>query len=51
VVIPDFVGLSPTSAGLYQVNVQIPQGAPKGTVTLTLDFGDSTSNPVQIAIQ
>jgi uncharacterized protein (TIGR03437 family) len=51
VAIPDFVGLSPTSAGLYQVNVRIPQGTPKGTVNLTLDFGDSTSNPVQIAVQ
>ncbi len=50
-VIPDFVGLSPTSAGLYQVNVVIPQGVPKGNLYLTLDFGDSTSNPVQIAIQ
>jgi uncharacterized protein (TIGR03437 family) len=49
--IPDFVGLSPTSAGLYQVNVKIPSAAPKGTVNLTLDFGDSTSNPVQIAIR
>jgi uncharacterized protein (TIGR03437 family) len=49
--IPDFVGLSPTSAGLYQVNVVIPQGVPKGNLYLTLDFGDSTSNPVQIAIQ
>ena len=51
VVNPDFVGLSPTSAGLYQINVQIPEQAPKGTVNLTLAFGDSTSNPVQIAIQ
>jgi uncharacterized protein (TIGR03437 family) len=49
--IPDFVGLSPTSAGLYQINVVIPQGVPKGNLYLTLDFGDSTSNPVQIAIQ
>ena len=51
VVNPDFVGLSPTSAGLYQINVQIPEQAPKGTVNLTLAFGDSTSNPVQIAVQ
>ena len=49
--VPDFVGLSPTSAGLYQVNVVIPQGVPKGNLYLTVDFGDSTSNPVQIAIQ
>jgi len=51
VVRPDFVGLSPTSAGLYQINVRIPVGTPKGNVNLTLAFGDSTSNPVQIAVQ
>ncbi|MEO8595196.1 MAG: IPT/TIG domain-containing protein [Candidatus Solibacter sp.] len=51
VVVPDFVGLSPTSAGLYQVNVRIPAGSPKGDVNLTLAFGDSTSNPVQITVE
>jgi uncharacterized protein (TIGR03437 family) len=51
VVLPDFVGLSPTSAGLYQINVRIPEGTPKGNVNLTLAFGDSTSNPVQIAVR
>jgi len=51
VVRPDFVGLSPTSAGLYQINVQIPVGTPRGNVNLTLAFGDSTSNAVQIAVQ
>jgi uncharacterized protein (TIGR03437 family) len=48
---PDFAGLSPTSAGLYQINVRIPQLAPKGTVYVTVAFGDSTSNPVSIEIQ
>ena len=48
---PDFAGLSPTSAGLYQINVRIPQLVSKGTVNLTVAFGDSTSNPVQIEIQ
>jgi uncharacterized protein (TIGR03437 family) len=51
VVNPDFVGLSPNSAGLYQINVKIPEEGPKGTVNLTLVFADSTSNPVQIAVQ
>ena len=51
IAVPDFTGLSPSSAGLYQINVRIPQLVPKGTVNLTVDFGDSTSNPVQIAIQ
>lgn len=51
IVVPDFVGLSPTSAGLYQINVRIPQAIAKGNVNVTLAFGDSTSNPVLIAIQ
>jgi uncharacterized protein (TIGR03437 family) len=48
---PDYAGLSPSSAGLYQINVRIPQLAPKGTVYVTVGFGDSTSNPVSIEIQ
>ena len=48
---PDFAGLSPTSAGLYQINVRIPQLVSKGTVYVTVAFGDSTSNPVSIEIQ
>jgi len=48
---PLFAGLTPTYAGLYQVNVTIPSNAPKGTVNLTLGFNDALSNPVQIAIQ
>lgn len=37
--------------GLYQVNVQIPQGMPSGTQTLTLTIGGVTSNAVKVAIQ
>jgi uncharacterized protein (TIGR03437 family) len=48
---PDFTGLSPASAGLYQINVRIPQLVQKGTVNVTVAFGDFTSNPVQIEIQ
>jgi uncharacterized protein (TIGR03437 family) len=48
---PLFAGLSPTFAGLYQVNVTIPDGAPKGNVYVSLVFGDSTSNAVLIFIQ
>jgi uncharacterized protein (TIGR03437 family) len=48
---PDYAGLSPSSAGLYQINVRIPQLAPKGTVYVTVGFGSSTSNPVSIEIQ
>lgn len=48
---PLFAGLTPTYAGLYQLNVTIPPNAPKGTVDLILVFGDSVSNAVQIVIQ
>jgi uncharacterized protein (TIGR03437 family) len=51
IVNPLFAGLTPGFAGLYQVNVTIPPDVPRGLVYVTLAFGDSTSNPVQIAIQ
>jgi len=51
IVNPLFAGLAPSFAGLYQVNVTIPPDVPRGLVYVTLDFGDSTSNAVQVAIQ
>lgn len=49
---PLFAGLAPGFAGLYQVNVTIPQNAPKGNVALAIGFADGTvSNAVMIAIQ
>jgi uncharacterized protein (TIGR03437 family) len=48
---PLFVGLSPNYAGLYQINVVVPPGVPKGVVNLTVGFSDSASNSVQIYIQ
>ena len=50
-VTPIFAGLTPTYAGLYQVNAVIPSTVPKGTVSLSLVFSDSVSNVVQIAIE
>ncbi|HTP33546.1 MAG TPA: hypothetical protein VMJ75_15310 [Candidatus Acidoferrales bacterium] len=50
-VVPFFAGLTPTYAGLYQLNVTIPSDVPKGTVNLSLGFSDSGSNSVQIEIQ
>ena len=38
-------------AGLYQINVQIPEDVPKGTVDVTVSFGTSASNPAQIVLQ
>jgi uncharacterized protein (TIGR03437 family) len=49
--VPLFAGLSPTYAGLYQVNVTIPDNAPKGDVYVSLAFGSATSNSVLIFIQ
>ena len=50
-VTPLFAGLTPTYAGLYQVNVTIPDNVPHGIVNLSLVLPDSASNSVQIAIQ
>jgi uncharacterized protein (TIGR03437 family) len=49
---PFFAGLTPTAAGLYQVNVTIPPGVQKGAnVNVSLVFPDSASNIASIAIQ
>lgn len=48
---PAFAGLTPTSAGLYQVNVRIPAESPRGVIAIQLGFPDSLSNPVQIAVE
>jgi uncharacterized protein (TIGR03437 family) len=48
---PLFAGLTPTYAGLYQVNVTIPANTPKGDVYVSLAFGSATSNSVLISIQ
>lgn len=48
---PLFAGLTPTYAGLYQLNVTIPAGTPKGTINISLVFADSASNAVQIVIE
>lgn len=50
-VVPIFAGLTPTYAGLYQLNVTIPSNVPKGTVNISLGFSDAASNSVQIEIQ
>ena len=47
-----YAGLSPNYAGLYQVNVAIPQACPSGTVQVSLQFADGTvSNPANIQVQ
>ena len=49
--VPSFAGLSPGFAGLYQVNVAIPDNAPKGNVYVSLVFNTSASNSALIFIQ
>jgi len=47
-----YAGLSPYYAGLYQVNVPIPQTCPTGAVQVSLTFPDGTvSNAVNIQVQ
>ena len=49
---PSYCGLTPGSVGLYQVNVTIPTGTPKGNaVPVFLTIGSATSNQVAIAVQ
>jgi uncharacterized protein (TIGR03437 family) len=49
---PLFAGLTPGFVGLYQINVTIPQGTPKGSaVPVTLLGDDGRSNSVTIAIE
>ena len=47
-----FAGLTPTYAGLYQVNVAVPSGIqPGASVPVVLTMGPLSSPPVTIAIQ
>ena len=47
-----FSGLSPGFVGLYQVNVQVPAGAPTGNaIDVVLTIGGVASNTVTTAVQ
>jgi uncharacterized protein (TIGR03437 family) len=47
-----YSGLAPGFAGLYQVDAQVPAGAPSGgTVAVVMKIGGSTANTVTIAVQ
>jgi uncharacterized protein (TIGR03437 family) len=49
---PMFVGLTPNFVGLYQINVTIPEDAPRGTAVPVALIGESgPSNRVTIAVQ
>ena len=46
-----FSGLAPGFIGLYQINFQIPENAPVGTVRLDVIIGGAASNTSRIEIQ
>ncbi|HTS48874.1 MAG TPA: hypothetical protein VMH05_13075 [Bryobacteraceae bacterium] len=47
-----FAGLAPGYVGLYQVNVQVPQGVAAGdSVPVVLSFGATVSNSVTISVR
>ena len=46
-----FSGLAPGYAGLYQINVTIPQQLTPGTYPITVTIGTHTSKPSKISIQ
>ncbi|MDP2734738.1 MAG: hypothetical protein Q8P12_00865, partial [bacterium] len=45
-----FSGLAPCFLGLYQVNVEVPQGVSKGEQTLILISNGLASNPVKLPV-
>jgi len=47
---PLYSGLAPFFAGLYQINVLLPQNAPTGNVPVTLGLPGHVSNVVEMAI-
>jgi len=48
---PSFAGLAPGEAGVYQVIVTVPAGAPKGTAYLTLQTGSVVTVLVPVAVE
>jgi uncharacterized protein (TIGR03437 family) len=48
---PLFAGLTPGFAGLYQVNVRVPDATPSGDVNLSLEVAGVTSPSVLLAVK
>jgi uncharacterized protein (TIGR03437 family) len=46
-----FSGLTPGGVGLYQINVQIPSGAPSGELPIVVSQNDVASNTATVAVQ
>jgi uncharacterized protein (TIGR03437 family) len=50
--VPDYAGLAPTLVGVYQINVRIPDDAPRGDrVPLWMQVGDDITREVLVAIE
>lgn len=50
-VIPDYAGLAPSFAGLWQLNVLVPPETPSGAVPVVLVLNGLRSNTATIAVQ
>jgi len=48
---PFFAGLTPTYAGLYQVNVFVPADSQQGEVDVVASVAEFASNPLKIYVQ
>jgi len=48
--VPSYAGLAPGFAGLYQINVLVPQNAPTGNVPVAINIPGHISNLVELAI-
>jgi uncharacterized protein (TIGR03437 family) len=46
----EYAGLAPGFAGLYQVNVRLPESLPVGQITVSLVAGGTTSNTLQLGL-
>jgi len=47
----EFVGLTPTAVGLYQVDFQVPMGTPSGTLKLVVSQAGLPSNSTLLPVQ
>jgi len=48
---PAFAGLTPTFAGVYQINVVVPDAVPNGPVNLSVGYSETRSNAITIYVQ